>query len=84
MPIRQTMVPMFHTTDGIEFINPADALRHQTALDNTTAINEYMDEKELNPRTQATVRNHILGFLAFRDQVVLENDAEQALESVEV
>jgi hypothetical protein len=65
MPIKRVNVPQFVTSDGTQFLDEVDALRHQSHLDHSTSVDAYLAAEEVPSRNAANVRKHILAYLAF-------------------
>jgi len=70
--MKKIKVDAFQTSDGEQFDNEVDAMKHETILENAPAIERYIATIE-NKRTKATIQRHIEAYLLL---AVESNEAE--------
>lgn len=69
MTIQANSVTVYTTTDGKEFREQSEAVRHQARVDREAVIGRYVADMEARNKTR--VRNLLLDFAAFEAEDAL-------------
>lgn len=68
-------VPVYTTTDGHDFEDLMDAVRHQAKLDAADSIEAFVAAGDLKDAAATRVRNTLLDYVAFTAQAPAETQA---------